>query len=241
MIRAALLALVLCGCGTEHIILRGAPERPFDVIVVPGCPSNDDGTLTRCQLGRALWAAIIWERGWTRYVIVSGAAVHTPYVEAEALAAALAALGVPGSRILLEPNALHTDENMYDSLQIAHVLGLRRMAVASNRDHAMWGCRMMMDWRQSCSALPLDESALPERHRRAGTALDGLRTPRVADFVPLIERERRITAITGRHRPPSFLLYPHFGYLRSNGEMWIPYAPVRPRVETWADHLSDRK
>jgi hypothetical protein len=235
------LAAILGGCGTEHIILRGPPERPFDALVVPGCPSQEDGTLSRCQLGRALWAAIVYERGWARYIITSGAAVHSPYVEAEAIAAAVAALGVPADKILLEPNALHTDENMYNSLQIAHALGLRRVAVASNRDHAMWGCRMMMDWKQKCSALPLDFGALAERHRSAGPAIDGLRTARVPDFVPLAERERRIVQLTGRHRPPSFLLYPHFGYLRLNGEMWIPWAPRRARVITWADHLTGRR
>src|SRR6185369_1401839 len=96
------------------------PVRPpYDVVIIPGCPSEADGALSLCQLSRALWGALLWERGDTRAFITSGAAVHSPYVEAEALAAALAALGVPAEHIYLEPNALHTDENMYNSLQIA--------------------------------------------------------------------------------------------------------------------------
>jgi len=239
--RLALLGLWLwAGCGTSVLVLRGAPAQPFDAVIVPGCPSEADGALSRCQMGRVLWAAIVWERGWARTVIVSGAAVHSPYVEAEALAAGLAALGVPADKILIEPDALHTDENMYHSLRVARAFGLRTIAVASSRGHAAWGCRMMLDWGQPCTALAMDESLLPERHARSGGALERIRSRRVAHFVPLAERERQIAARTGRHRPPSFLLYPHLGWLRINGQRWIPSGPARPPRTTWAELEEER-
>jgi hypothetical protein len=52
-----LLFCFFCGCGTSGLEMRGAPEHPFDVVIIPGCPSEDDGSLSRCQMSRALWAA----------------------------------------------------------------------------------------------------------------------------------------------------------------------------------------
>src|SRR5438128_443276 len=126
MPRAAAL-IVLCagalaGCAPTYLIGRDPAER-FDVIVVPGCPTEGEGRLGRCLIGRAAWAATLWERGQAARFITSGGAVHSPYVEAEALAEAMTALGVPAERIWLERQALHTDENMYFSLLLARALG----------------------------------------------------------------------------------------------------------------------
>jgi hypothetical protein len=45
-------------------------------------------------------------------------------------------------------------------------------------------------------------------------------------------------ARTGRHRPPSYLLYPYIGFLRLNGQRWIPVAPAHAVLETWAERLA---
>jgi hypothetical protein len=238
--RLALTATValIGGCAARWEV---APDRklPFDVVIVPGCPSLDDGTLSPCQMSRAAWAAILWRRGVATSFITSGAAVHSPYVEAEALAQAMVALGVPADRIWIEPNALHTDENMYYSLQIARALGRRRLAVASQRGHAAWGCRMLLDWGQACGAVSVDLTAVTGDDPRP--RLGQLRAPRAPDWQPLDERERARAERSGRRRrPPSFLLYPQLAYLRLTGERWIPYAPVRPPLVTWADLMARR-
>ena len=97
-------------------------------------------------MSRAAWAAILWQRGLAGAFITSGAAVHSRFVEADAIAAGMVALGVPAERIWLERDALHTDENMYFSLRIARALGFRTVAVASQKGHAAWSCRMLEDW-----------------------------------------------------------------------------------------------
>lgn len=234
---ATLIALVASGCAAPRLDARAVPPGGFDALIVPGCPTEEDGAPSRCQKGRALWAAILWERGWARNLIVSGAAVHTPWVEAEVLAALVHALGVPAERIHLEPNALHTDENMYDALQIARARGWRTVAVASNGGHAAGGCTMVRGWGQPCTALPVDRAAVEARAASA-PHLAQVRTRPVARWVPLVERERRITAETGRRRPPSYLLYPMAGLMRLNGEVWIPRAPAKPPLVTWADVVS---
>jgi hypothetical protein len=229
-----LLLLLIGGCGTSQFERRRPPPGGYDAAIVPGCPSEDDGSLTRCQMARALFAAKLWDEGGARHFIVSGAAVHSPYVEAEALAAAMAAAGVPPERIYLEPNALHTDENMFYSLQIARALGFRTLAVVG--DGAAWDCRMLLDWGQrDCGAFAIDRDWVRARHRQLGARLDGVRTRHVDGWIPLLERERRIAASTGRHRPPSYMLYLSLGLMRLNGERWVPPGtPARAPTITWA-------
>jgi hypothetical protein len=225
------LALLLGGCGAAQLELRGAPEQPFDAVIVPGCPSEPDGSLSPCQMARAVWAAHVWELGWTRGFITSGAAVHSPFVEAEALAAAMAALGVPADRIWLEPNALHTDENIFFSLGIARTFGWHHLAVAAQG--AAWDCKMAQDWGANCRGITLDLDWVVRQYPQAPAVLQRVRTPKVSPWMPFVEREHQLAQLTGRHRPPSFLLYPGLALQRTNGERWTPaWSPPPPRL-TW--------
>ena len=144
--RALLLPFALMAGCAAHYEVRATTATRYDAVIIPGCPSEDDGSLSRCQMSRAAWAAVLWQRGEAGAFITSGAAVHSRYVEADAIAAGMAALGVPADRIWLERNALHTDENMYFSLRIARAPGFHTIAVASQKGHAAWSCRMLADW-----------------------------------------------------------------------------------------------
>jgi hypothetical protein len=224
---------LLSGCAAHYEVRATAPAPRFDAVIIPGCPSEEDGSLSLCQMSRAAWAAVLWQRGLASAFITSGSAVHSRYVEAEAIAAGMAALGVPAERIWIEPNALHTDENMYFSLQIVRALGFHSVAVASQKGHAAWSCRMLEDWGQACGAFSVDLEAVRATHARE--RLQGLRTAAARDWLPLVDRERVRTMQSGRHRPPSYLLYPFLGFLRINGERWIPYTPAPPVLSTWAE------
>jgi hypothetical protein len=237
-VRPLLIALLLAGCGASRLEMHGAPPRPFDVVIVPGCPSEPDGSLSRCQMARAVWAAQLWHSGWVKNFITSGSAVYTPFVEAEALAAAMTALGVPPEHIYLEPNALHTDENMVYSLEIIRRIGFRTVAVASNS--AALDCLMLRDWGQDCRAYELDLAFVKKRHEQLGNPLFRVRSrPSKAPFVPLGPREHEIARVTGRHRPPSFVLYLGLGMMRTNGERWVPPGLTlhHAGAVTWADAL----
>ena len=94
-------ALLHYSCGAQRLEVKGGPTPAFDAIIVPGCPAKPDGALSTCQSRRATWAALLWERGYAHHFITSGAAAQNPFVEAESLAAAMAALGVPAERIYL--------------------------------------------------------------------------------------------------------------------------------------------
>ncbi len=188
MYRPRILVLVMVffaiGFSVGPFGCASGPRAPFDVVVVPGCPGRSDGGLSPCQARRAVWAAVLWEQGLASHIMTSGAAVHSPYVEAEGLAAGIAAMGVPPERIYLEPDALHTDENMYDSLRIARALGFRRLAVASEGMQAGGGCRMIRDFGQECTSLSMEHCLVARRRDAAAAVLARVRAQRVAP-VPL--------------------------------------------------------
>lgn len=181
----------------------------------------------------------MWRNGEVKDFIVSGGAVHSPFVEAIAIAQAMVVLGVPPERIVLEVNAFHTDENMYFSLQLARTLHAQRLAVASNEGHAAWGCQMLSDWgSESCAALPLDIAALEAFMPPYLEALRALRTPQVRAWLEMEPREDTRESHTGQGRPPSYLLYPMLAVLRANHALWRPPAPRHPRVlrfSSWRD------
>jgi hypothetical protein len=232
-----LVPLAQCGCSLSRAgryEVRGVPAPPFDAVIIPGCPSAADGALSTCQMRRAAWGALLYQRGYARHFITSGAAVHSPYVEAEALAAALHALGVPEARIYLEPQALHTDENMYNAMRLARRLHWRRLAVASDRGHALGGCEMLASWSQPCHVLSIDNDDLRPFLSAQRQRLLGVRTARVSPFIPLAERERELHRRTGRARPPSALLYPFMGLMTLLGRPWIPRAPAEVPVIVFA-------
>ena len=115
-------ALVAAPCMTQ----------PHDAIVVLGCPSNADGGASDCQIRRTEIAAALVSQGYAANVIASGAAAHNPFVEADALRELLMARGVSGDRIVREPKAMHTDENIYYSSRIMQARGWQSALVVSD-------------------------------------------------------------------------------------------------------------
>lgn len=232
---AALAAAVtLGGCGYTTPTLRG---QPYDAVIVPGCPSDPGGALSECQARRAAWAAILWQRGQARSFITSGSAVYSPYVEADLLAAAMSAMGVPADRIYLDRDALHTDENMYNSLRIARQLGLRHLAVASDRGQAGGGCSMVTSWGGLCTPLNAEYRVSYALLKATAERLRAVRTAPMSPWRTLRDREQERERQTGRRRPPSALLYPWLWVLRVSGKQWIPHGPAQPPIVRWSDRM----
>jgi hypothetical protein len=233
---AASVATMCGGCGGSQYNVARPPPQPFDAIVVPGCPCEDDGRLSHCQMGQAGNAARLWQEGWTRNFIVSGSDVHTPYVEAEAIAQAMTTLGVPPAHILIERDALHSDENIYYSLLLAKRAGFARLAVTSFGSVAGSLCRFMVKFGHECAAIQVDIGALDTFLKPREPALRALRATRVQNWEPLGEREERIAKVNGHGRPPSFVLYPLYGWL---GDGHKPIAPEHPEIVTWDAKLAE--
>lgn len=233
---ALLLAHASIGCGTSKYAVKSPPAEPFDAVILPGCPTEDDGSPSRCQIGHAGHAALLWRAGWARFFIVSGSDVHSPYVEAESTAQAMTVLGVPPDRIILEVDALHSDENIYYSVLLAERERLDRLAVASIGSVAGLLCKMMEKWGHECSAIAMDTGALEAFLPPYEAELHALRARKSEPWEALGEREARIAKVNGYGRPPSFFLYLLYGWL---GRAHRPIAPAHPEVVTWGDRLRE--
>ena len=242
MFGTMLMSVVMAGCA-GHLEVRAPVEQPFDALIIPGCPTLSDGALSRCLQRRAVWAALLWERGQAQHFITSGSAVYTPFVEAEALAVAMTAMGVPADRIYLEPHALHTEENVYNSLRIAKKKGWQRIGVASDRGQALGACQMLSDWHGQCGAFSMETSIVDHRRAELDGLLSSLRAPKVSEFLPLSQRERDRAKRQNRPaRPPSFLLYPVMMMRRTLGKTpWLPFHPEETPLLTWAEQKDVRR
>jgi len=116
----------------DHPRAGACIDDEHDVLLVLGCPSEEDGSPSGCQIERADIAAALHAAGYADRLIVSGGAVHNEFVEADALHDLLVARGVPSGVIVREPRAEHTDENIYFASRIMQERGWRSAFVVSD-------------------------------------------------------------------------------------------------------------
>ena len=57
--------LLLAACKAKPPDPAYTADAPLDVVLVPGCPSQPDGTLSGCQWHRVGFAVQLWEDGVT--------------------------------------------------------------------------------------------------------------------------------------------------------------------------------
>lgn len=180
------MLLVALGLGPEN----PSATEPVDVVVVLGCPSEADGSLSFCQTRRILWAHHLYSEGLTEHFIVSGGAVMNAYVEAEAMRQGLVALGVPEEAIRVETNALHTDENLGYSFAIAEAEGFDSVAVASDDSHCDTVCFLLEAWGEDeCVVFPADYDIVHAARMEMEPLVVDVEP--VEDWLPLEEQEDR--------------------------------------------------
>lgn len=103
----------------------------FDAIIVPGVPFNEPSWDATMQM-RVLWSVHLYHQGKTKNIIMSGASVYSPYVEAQIMKLYAIALGVPEKNILVEDKAEHSTENLWYSYKLAKKHGLLSIALATD-------------------------------------------------------------------------------------------------------------
>lgn len=107
----------------------------FDTIIVLGTPADSDGNPTPDQLSRVTEAVHEYERGIASHLILSGGAAHNRYVEADVMARAAQAQGIPQSAIFIEPEARDTIQNACYSVRIMRSHGWQSAEVVSTEPH----------------------------------------------------------------------------------------------------------
>lgn len=111
-------------------------DEPYDAIIVPGYPFRPNGKMNPIYKVRLYWAYHLYKHGKTKNIIVSGSAVHTPYVEAKVYALYLIELGIDPDDIIIEDRAEHSLENVFYSMEIAKEHGFEKVAVVSDKAHS---------------------------------------------------------------------------------------------------------
>jgi hypothetical protein len=205
----AMLAL-LSGCTISNpakYYARAEAKKPYDAVIVPGMPYTDEGGVHIGLKARMVWAVHLYRQGVTRRIIVSGAAVYSPYVEARIMREYAAAMGVPREHILLDERAEHSTENLYYGYQVACAAGLKNVALASDEFQVKMlkpmQRRMKRDLDVSIDLIPLVRDSVSELFAATDPVID----PTVAidpAFRSILEREsfwRRWRGTLGRHIP----------------------------------------
>ncbi|MBX2923888.1 MAG: YdcF family protein [Chitinophagaceae bacterium] len=119
------------GKASQKLLQKAEENAPYDVIIVPGIQFKN-GQWDRTMKGRIYWSKYLFEKGITRNIMYSGAAVYTPYYEAKIMALYAQSIGIPAGNIYTELLAEHSTENIYYGYRKAQKLGFKKVALASD-------------------------------------------------------------------------------------------------------------
>lgn len=103
----------------------------YDAIIVPGVPFVEPHWDMVMQM-RVIWAVHLYKTGQTENIIMSGAAVYSPFVEAKIMKAFAVKMGVPAEHVFTEERAEHSTENIWYSYKLAKAQGFNAIALASD-------------------------------------------------------------------------------------------------------------
>ncbi len=150
------ILLVLILVGWSVIARRLAPvantsRDHFDTILVLGSPADSDGNPTPEEMARVSEAVREYERGVAPRLLFTGGPAHNKYVEADVMAGAAAAQGIPPSAIFVETKADNTIQNACYSERIMQAHGWHSAEIVSSAYHLpraslIFG-RTSLDWR----------------------------------------------------------------------------------------------
>ncbi len=115
--------------------LADAGLRRFDLILVLGAPCRPNGAPSPEQRERVLEAVRDWRAGQAPYLLLSGAAAHNRWVEADSMARIARAAGVPADAILEDRQARNTVENVANTYAVMQARGWRSVEVVSSPSH----------------------------------------------------------------------------------------------------------
>jgi uncharacterized SAM-binding protein YcdF (DUF218 family) len=161
----------------------------FDAIVVLGSPADADGNPTPTELARVNEAVHEYQRGVAPRLIVSGAAGHNRFVEAEVMARSAEAQGIPASAIVLETQAEDTMQNACYAVRIMESHGWHSAEVISNSWHLQRAglifSPLPVEWRTHAAPPLTPESAA---YQTAVQSVELLKTARYLTWARWRER-----------------------------------------------------
>lgn len=131
MVSLQLLSCSFSEKASGKLLQQAQANGPYDIIIVPGI-QFENGQWDRVMKGRIYWSKYLLDKGITKNIMYSGAAVYSPYNEAEIMALYAEAIGIPREKIYTELLAEHSTENIYYGYKKAKQLGFKKIALASD-------------------------------------------------------------------------------------------------------------
>jgi len=108
---------------------------PSDAVVVLGCRVLPGGRPSPALRARTEHGVRVWRATGARFLVLTGGPVMDPVPEAVVMARIAAAADVPGSAVLLDPDARSTAGNAAGVARIARERGWRRVTLVSDPWH----------------------------------------------------------------------------------------------------------
>lgn len=108
----------------------------YDVAIVLGCPSKEDGCISRMQKSRIHAAIQLYEQHIVDTILISGGSVRNAYTEADIMAAYASTCGIPAHALLLERQAQNTFENLHYAKALCEQHHFTRVVVVTSCFHA---------------------------------------------------------------------------------------------------------
>lgn len=157
----------------------------FDAILVLGTPADADGNPTPEMQARVNEGVREYERGTAPRLLFTGGPAHNVYAEADVMARAAAAQGIPPSAIFVETNARDTIQNACYSERVMKHHGWHSAEVVSSNFHlpraSLIFSHTELEWRMR-AAPPLQPGAAEP------SALEVLKTVRYLVYANWAER-----------------------------------------------------
>jgi uncharacterized SAM-binding protein YcdF (DUF218 family) len=156
-------------------------RQSFDAIIVLGTPADSDGNPTPALLDRITEGVHEYQRGVAPHLIVTGAAAHNRFIEAEVMSRVAQAQGVPDSVIFEESRALDTIQNACYSGSILEHHGWHSAEVVSSASHLPRAAMIFshlpfekMEWRMHAAP----DNLTPGYYNNAAALFETLKTAR---------------------------------------------------------------
>jgi len=160
----------------------------FDAILVLGTPADTDGNPTPEMQARVSESVREYERGVAPRLIFTGGPAHNSYVEADVMAKAAAAQGIPPSAIFVETKAKDTIQNGCYSARLMRDHGWHSAEIVSSDYHLPRSSLIFnqtgLEWRMR-AARPLQPG---ESASAAPSMLEVLKTMRYLVYANWAER-----------------------------------------------------
>lgn len=164
-------------------------QAPYDAIIVPGIPydSTQQNILFKVRM---LWAKNLFDKGITKNIIFSGAAVHSAWIEGKVMKIMADSMGIPSANTFYEDKAEHGNENVYYSWKLAQRLGLKKIALATDQYQNSFLTSFLQKRTPDIAQLPVSTDSFPVYDKKQLPLIDASKA-HVNNFVPLKERESR--------------------------------------------------